>query len=61
MKKTQDLHNEIVRLQKLKVLDIETGYGTDPKEVTSVTLRITKKLNNFAHLLVDRCYFIPVN
>jgi hypothetical protein len=32
-----DLHNEIVRLQKLKNLHIGTSTGMHPKEVTSVT------------------------
>jgi hypothetical protein len=34
IEESNDLHNDIARLKKLKVLDIETSIGIDPKKVT---------------------------
>jgi hypothetical protein len=34
-----DLHNDIIRLKKLKILDIVTIKGIDRKEVTCVAFR----------------------
>ena len=41
---TNDLRNEIVRLNQLKNLDIRTSFGIDLKEVTSEAIWIKKTL-----------------
>jgi hypothetical protein len=41
-----DLHNDIIRLKKLKDLDIPYSYGIDPVEVTSVAFRTKTTLTS---------------